>query len=87
MFPKKPSQEELETQELLNKYIKKCAEQQKEIEELDESLHIARVGRRDLTVYVKELKEELIDAYQKRGHMYSAGEKDWIINRINELKD
>lgn len=32
--------------------------QQKEIEELDESLHVARIGRRDLVAYVKQLKKE-----------------------------
>lgn len=42
-----------------NKLIQMFEEQQKEIEELFEGLHIARVGRRDLTNYVKELKEEI----------------------------
>lgn len=35
----------------------------------------------------KELKEELIQAYRSRGGMYWAGEKDWIENRLKELKD
>jgi hypothetical protein len=33
-----------------------------------------------------ELKEELIKAYQDRGNMYMAGEKEYIQNRIKELK-
>jgi hypothetical protein len=60
---------------------------EKMIEDLDESLHIARVGRRDLIAYVKQLKEELIEAYQKRGDMYMAGEKESIDERIKELKN
>jgi phosphoglucomutase len=36
--------------------IEKVKQYEKDIEELEESLHIARVGRRDLTAYVKQLK-------------------------------
>jgi hypothetical protein len=35
----------------------------------------------------KELKAELVEAYQKRGELYMGGEKEWIDNRIKELKD
>jgi hypothetical protein len=34
----------------------------------------------------KELKEELIEAYLKRGDMYMGGEKESIDERIKELK-
>jgi hypothetical protein len=34
----------------------------------------------------KELKEELIEAYQRRGDWYMAGEKESIDERIEELK-
>jgi phosphoglucomutase len=40
-----------------NELIKTIQEQKIEVETLDENLHTARVGRRDLIAYVKQLKE------------------------------
>lgn len=72
------------TYQELKLYVKK---QEKDIEDLFESLQIANISRKSLVAYIDQLREELIEAYQKRGHMYSAGEKDWIDNRLKELKD
>lgn len=49
-------------------------------ERMTATRHIAELEEEN-----KELKQELIDTYQRRGRMYAAGEKDFIDNRIKEL--
>jgi DNA repair exonuclease SbcCD ATPase subunit len=44
----------------LNLLTEKFERYEKDIEELSDSLHIARVGRRDLINYVKQLKDLLV---------------------------
>lgn len=40
----------------------------------------------ELIRIIQDLKDELIEAYEKRGDFYMAGEKEAIDKRIEELK-
>lgn len=54
------------------------------IEDIEESLHIARVGRRDLTNYVKQLKEE-IESWRSKAQRFE-GEVRELVALLDEVE-
>lgn len=67
----------------LTKRVDELTEENTNLKQYKKVLMESSVVRSD---YIKELENELIEAYRSRGNMYWAGEKEWIDERIKELE-